>query len=669
MCENGEYVCDVGGTKSCKDCSGGACQQCSVTCDRSQQTTGDNDEDGIDNECDTENNLQDCNDVYDNDGDGLCNDEGCGNQAADPGCAEVCTSCQECGAGFLNFCSQTECEQSCGSDCHYDAGMLGIANGCCPDSDRDDVCDADDACPNFNDSINADGDIYPDACDTYPYDFDNDDSPDAKDCWEQDDSKKEGDLCGDLKFCGTDGCVNGIYQDYTDCDNLCTDKQCDCDCAPPVLPYFDSDGDSYDDGCDINITDPCSKQTKEDNCGTVECEIGTDIFCEVCGGDDDDGDGVINDCDSYPGDPCSIESLEDNCGGSSCAFKSPVYCHNCSGNDADGDGSIDVCDTENSLEDCNDGFDNNGDGYCDDFGCVCEDSNSFCGTGDTSIGFLEAEVACANKCTQCSECGAGAFNFCEEVECNGCGIDCTFKPGIRFFLGIGNDCCPDSDQDGLCDDEDMCEGHDDNIDTDGDGMPDACDTCITEPAITIEALEPTEVTCADGIDNDCDLLRDIDDEDCQCGEGTARCDDGTCEAWCGAFYPCISDGLCNKNESCDCADCAFERGSCEQGYACNPSVELCTNEPDLSPELCEYADPLTMQSACDVGETNCWVASIPSDVTIIGDVRCCGDDPMETWSYEANTFIEDVIVEYTCYDGVWVRVGESGVTLFDIGLG
>lgn len=36
--------------------------------------------------------------------------------------------------------------------------------------------------------------------------------------------------------------------------------------------------------------------------------------------------------------------------------------------------------------------------------------------------------------------------------------------------------CPDSDDDGVCDTDDVCPGFDDNIDSDGDGIPDGCDS-------------------------------------------------------------------------------------------------------------------------------------------------------------------------------------------------
>jgi len=42
--------------------------------------------------------------------------------------------------------------------------------------------------------------------------------------------------------------------------------------------------------------------------------------------------------------------------------------------------------------------------------------------------------------------------------------------------GCDDDECIDSDGDSVCDTSDICPGHDDTIDTDGDGIPDGCDT-------------------------------------------------------------------------------------------------------------------------------------------------------------------------------------------------
>jgi Secretion system C-terminal sorting domain len=44
--------------------------------------------------------------------------------------------------------------------------------------------------------------------------------------------------------------------------------------------------------------------------------------------------------------------------------------------------------------------------------------------------------------------------------------------------------CHDSDNDGVCDEDDLCEGFDDNIDIDGDGIPDGCDDCLNEENVS-----------------------------------------------------------------------------------------------------------------------------------------------------------------------------------------
>ena len=53
------------------------------------------------------------------------------------------------------------------------------------------------------------------------------------------------------------------------------------------------------------------------------------------------------------------------------------------------------------------------------------------------------------------------------------------SPGQSVGLGEVQYCttndCPDSDGDGVCNDNDQCEGYPDEIDTDGDGVPDGCD--------------------------------------------------------------------------------------------------------------------------------------------------------------------------------------------------
>jgi len=63
------------------------------------------------------------------------------------------------------------------------------------------------------------------------------------------------------------------------------------------------------------------------------------------------------------------------------------------------------------------------------------------------------------------------------------------------------------------------------------------------------------------------------------------------------------------------------------------------------------------QGSCEHGETGCWdpVSN-----------QCCGDEEDETWTYETERYIEDVLVTGTCYNGIWYEREEGGLTYYDI---
>ena len=104
------------------------------------------------------------------------------------------------------------------------------------------------------------------------------------------------------------------------------------------------------------------------------------------------------------------------------------------------------------------------------------------------------------------------------------GNDCTIGDQYDANCNCISGTLQDDDGDGVCNADDICPNGDDNIDTDNDGIPDACDTngCT-------DAGSP----CDDG--NDC-TVGDVYDADCNCISGTLRDDDG--------------DGVCNAD---DCA--------------------------------------------------------------------------------------------------------------------
>jgi len=81
--------------------------------------------------------------------------------------------------------------------------------------------------------------------------------------------------------------------------------------------------------------------------------------------------------------------------------------------------------------------------------------------------------------------------------------DCLSTPGARF---AGR--------------ETTCK----SADADGDNVLDVCDECPIEPALVVPDELDVEVTCNDGIDNDCDGLSDMEDSDCR-AECTNTCGD------------------------------------------------------------------------------------------------------------------------------------------------
>ena len=126
--------------------------------------------------------------------------------------------------------------------------------------------------------------------------------------------------------------------------------------------------------------------------------------------------------------------------------------------------------------------------------------------------------------------------------------------GCNVHLGSPSRCYR-HDGDGVCDAEDICAGGDDNMDSDGDGVPDFCDDCsvVGQPCDDGDA-------CTEG---------DVYDENCNCAGVYADSDgDGVCD---------VEDICAGGDDNLDsdgdgipdfCDDCSVVGQPCDDGDAC-----------------------------------------------------------------------------------------------------
>ncbi|WP_370480310.1 PKD domain-containing protein [Tamlana flava] len=106
---------------------------------------------------------------------------------------------------------------------------------CTADADNDGVCDIDDQCPGFDDTIDTDGDGIPDGCDTCNDLVDND-ADGVSDCIDQEINSP----------CPNNVDANGVSLD-SDGDGVCDDL----DICPGGNDTIDTDGDGIPDYCDV----------------------------------------------------------------------------------------------------------------------------------------------------------------------------------------------------------------------------------------------------------------------------------------------------------------------------------------------------------------------------------------------------------------------------------
>jgi len=111
------------------------------------------------------------------------------------------------------------------------------------------------------------------------------------------------------------------------------------------------------------------------------------------------------------------------------------------------------------------------------------------GSNDNPITILGNPSACYAVTVTCEDDITGLTCTFEDVLGKGCdciiGAPCEpLDPSLCYLEAFYDADCNceiiegfDTDGDGICDDEDICHGHDDTLDDDGDGVPDGCDIC------------------------------------------------------------------------------------------------------------------------------------------------------------------------------------------------
>lgn len=390
-------------------------------------------------------------------------------------------------------------------------------------------------------------------------------------CDQPDDYVDNDDDCNDdnanINPWAVDICNDEIDQDCQWWDAICTGK---------VTCYEDQDNDGYGawsatvfdadicpDGRVINNTDcndnpsngtdvhayiTCQQVSSSDICEDVQVCALTCPELPIEWTDPTCNDGVDNDCDGY------IDGSDNSC--EVCQWSIPDHASACS---ADGAYAGSTTQYRTQTDSCSDD--------------VCEficDINYEWENGECVLINDQCEdIYCPNP----GDPGENCSLVPAEIDSNGCTIECA---------SIVCDCV-DIDNDNICDEEDDC------IDIDEDGVCDDED-CDDSDA---DIYPGAEEVCDDNEDNDCDGDIDEDDNECSHNSGGTTWWDNYC-----------GDGRVRSTEECD-------DGNSRSGDGCSSNCKIedddyDDDEQDTKEVFADYlSDALNrLEKACDYDDYN-----------------------------------------------------------------
>jgi len=486
----------------------------------------------------------------DADEDGICDD-------VDPcvGALDACGVCNGPGEVYECGCSDIPTE-----DCDCDGNQLDALDecggDCAADADEDGICDDVDPCVGALDACgicNGPGEVYECGCADIPTgdcDCDGNQLDALEECGGDctADADEDG-ICDDVDSCigALDACgiCNGPGEVYEcGCDDI---PAGDCDCDGNQLDAIyecggDCTADIDDDGiCDVDEIPGCTSESA--------CNYNPEAT-------DDDGS-----CQSsYYCGPCYGSTETFDCG----CWAIPVGDCDCDGNQLD---ALDVCGGDCAADADNDG--------------ICDDE-------DPCVGALDI-------CGVCNGLGAVYDCGCEDFPAG----DCDCNGNQPDALGeCGGDCAADTDQDGICDDEDPCIG-----------ALDACGVC-NGPG------EVYECGCADIPTGDCDCNGNQTDALGECGGDCAA--DADQDGICDDIDPCVGTldacGICNgpgEVYECGCSD--IPDGDCDCDGNQLDAIGICGGDC-LQDENCDgICDPEVVEGCTYPGACNYNPSAVQDD--------------------------------------------------------